>query len=156
MKWLGGKTGKTYRLLSEAEFEYAARAGTATPFWWGASISPDQANYDGSVAPYEGGGKKGEYRQKTLPVKSFKPNPWGLYQVHGNVYSWTEDCYAKSYEGAPSNGSAKTTGDCTSRVLRGGSWVSNPLNLRAAYRNNNNPSIRDNNLGFRVARTLNP
>ena len=102
--WRGfrSKTGKEYRLLSEAEREYAARAGTTTPFWWGSSITPEQANYDGSTDPYKGGGAKGEYRQKTLPVKSFKPNPWGLYQVHGNVWEWVEDCWNGNYDGAPS------------------------------------------------------
>ena len=84
LEWLTQKTGRSYRLLSEAEWEYACRAGTKTPFWWGSSITPDQANYDGNYT-YDGGGSKGEYRQKTLPVDSFEPNPWGLYQVHGNV-----------------------------------------------------------------------
>ena len=120
--WLSKKTGKSYRLLSEAEREYVARAGTATPFWWGSSITPEQANYNGNYV--YAGGQKGEYRSKTLPVKSFKPNPWGLYQVHGNVYDWVEDCYHDSYNGAPTDGSAWTSGDCTYRVLRGGSWYS--------------------------------
>jgi formylglycine-generating enzyme required for sulfatase activity/uncharacterized caspase-like protein len=135
VKWLSDKTGKKYRLLSEAEWEYVARAGTATPFWWGKSITPDQANYDGSVDPYQGGGSKGEYRQKTVPVKSFKPNPWGLYQVHGNVWEWTEECWNENYEGAPNDGSAITTGDCKNHVLRGGSWYNCPGDLRAAVRN---------------------
>ena len=93
--WLSRKTGKTYRLLSEAEREYVARAGTTTPFWWGSTISTSQANYDGNST--YGSGSKGEYRQKTVPVDSFQPNPWGLYQVHGNVWEWTEDCYKDSY-----------------------------------------------------------
>ena len=154
--WLSKQTGKTYRLLSEAEAEYVARAGTTTPFWWGSSITPEQANYDGSVDPYKGGGEKGEYRKKTLPVKSFEPNPWGLYQVHGNAWSWVEDCWHDNYSGAPVDGSAWTTGDCGRRVLRGGSWYNYPRNLRAAYRYRNNPDYRNNNNGFRLARTLNP
>ena len=97
--------------LSEAEREYVARAGTTTPFWWGSSITPEQANYNGNYV-YAGGGSKGEYRAKTVPVKSFKPNPWGLYQVHGNVWEWVEDCWNDSYSGAPADGSAWTTGDC--------------------------------------------
>ncbi len=149
--WLSKKTGKSYRLLSEAEREYVTRAGTKTPFWWGSSITPEQANYDGSVDPYKGGGAKGEYRQKTLPVKSFKPNPWGLYQVHGNVWEWVEDCWHGNYEGAPADGSAWTTGDCKYRVLRGGSWNVYPQILRAAYRVNDYPDYRYGSRGFRVA-----
>ncbi len=154
--WLSKKTGKGYRLLTEAEREYAARAGSTSAFWWGSSITPDQANYNGSTEPYKGGGSKGEYRQKTLPVKSFKPNLWGLYQVHGNVWEWTEDCWHASYAGAPSDGSAWTTGNCSARVLRGGSWDSIPQFLRAAFRIFLSPVYRDNNIGMRVARTLNP
>jgi formylglycine-generating enzyme required for sulfatase activity len=152
--WLSQKTGKDYRLPSEAEWEYACRAGSVTPFWWGASITPEQANYDGSVEPYKGGGKKGEYRRKTLPVKSFEPNPWGLYQVHGNVWEWCEDLWHDNYNGAPTDGSAWTTGDSPYRVLRGGSWVDNPRALRSACRNLGNPRSRLRFRGFRVARTL--
>ena len=154
--WLSKKTGKEYRLLSEAEREYATRAGTATPFWWGRSITPALANYHGSAEPYKGGGSKGEYRQKTLPVKSFKANPWGLYQVHGNIWEWVEDCWNENYNGAPSDGSARTTGDCSLRVLRGGSWFSFPQDLRAAQRVGFIPVVRDESVGFRLARTLNP
>jgi formylglycine-generating enzyme required for sulfatase activity len=148
--WLSKQTGKSYRLLSEAEYEYAARARTATPFWWGSSITPEQANYDGNYV-YAGGGSKGAYRAKTVPVKSFKPNPWGLYQVHGNAWSWVEDCWHDNYDGAPSDGSAWTSGDCTYRVLRGGSWNINPQILRAAYRYSINPQGRGTDRGFRVA-----
>ena len=123
--WLSKQTGKSYRLLSEAEYEYSARAGTTTPFWWGSSITPEQANYDGNYV-YAGGGSRGAYRARTVPVKSFKPNPWGLYQVHGNAWSWVEDCWHDNYDGAPSDDSAWTSGDCTYRVLRGGSWGINP------------------------------
>jgi formylglycine-generating enzyme required for sulfatase activity len=141
--WLSRKTGKAYRLLSEAEREYVTRAGTETPYWWGSTITPEQASY-----------AAGESRQKTVPVKSFKPNPWGLYQVHGNVYEWVEDCWNDGYNGAPSNGSAWTAGDCTYRVLRGGSWNLNPQLLRSAFRINNTPADRDKDEGFRVARGL--
>ncbi len=154
--WLSKKTGKEYRLLSEAEREYAARAGTTTPFWWGRSITPALANYNGSAEPYQGGGSKGEYQKKTLPVKSFKPNPWGLYQVHGNVWEWAEDCWNDNYNGAPDDGSVRTTGDCSKRVLRGGSWLVDPWILRAARRSRVNTTCWYNNLGFRVARTLTP
>src|SRR5262249_20788523 len=88
--WLSGKTGKTYRLLSEAEREYVTRAETSTAFWWGTSVSTNQANYDGRFG-YEGG-PSGQYRERTMPVDSFQANPWGLYQMHGNVWEWTEDC----------------------------------------------------------------
>jgi formylglycine-generating enzyme required for sulfatase activity len=155
--WLNGKVkGQPYRLLSEAEWEYACRAATATPFWWGSSITPAQANYDGSAEPYKGGGAKGEYRQKTVPVESFAANPWGLYQVHGNVWEWCADCWNGAYNGAPADGSAWTTGDCDNRVLRGGSWLSDPWSLRAAYRGRSSADDRDFILGFRLARTLNP
>lgn len=153
VKWLSRKTGKDYRLLSEAEWEYAARAGTTTPFWWGKSISPDQANYDGNYT-YAGGGNKGEWRQKTVPALSFQPNPWGLYQAHGNVWEWVEDCWNENYNGAPTNGSAWTTGDCGRRVVRGGSWNNSPGDLRAAYRFGYFTGRRSLSSGFRVARTL--
>jgi formylglycine-generating enzyme required for sulfatase activity len=154
--WLSKKTGKQYRLLSEAEREYVARAKTTTPFWWGGSITTVQANYDGSVDPYKAGGEKGESRRKTLPVKSFQPNPWGLYQVHGNVWEWVEDCWNDSYKGAPTDGSAWKAGDCSRRVLRGGSWVNGPWCARAAYRGEGSTDSRNDLYGFRLARTLNP
>ena len=151
--WLSKKTGKTYRLLSEAEQEYVTRAGTTTPFWWGHSISTTQANYDGSHT--YGNDLKGEFRGRTVPVDMFEPNRWGLYQVHGNVWDWTEDCYHPSYQGAPADGSAWTSSDCSHHVVRGGSWHAYPGELRSASRNNgifptNGPDV----LGFRVARTL--
>jgi formylglycine-generating enzyme required for sulfatase activity len=157
--WLSGKTGKTYRLLSEAEREYAARAGTTTAFWWGSSISTSQANYDGSAKrPWPFRRTTGEYRQKTVPVDSFAPNPWGLYNVHGNVWEWVEDCWHDSYLGAPSDGSAWTTAFTggSRRVIRGGSWHFYPQYLRAAGRIGNTSGVRDDGVGFRLARTLNP
>jgi formylglycine-generating enzyme required for sulfatase activity len=152
--WLSRKTRKTYRLLSEAEREYVTRAATTTPFWWGASISTQQANYNGNET--YGNGPKGEYRQRTLPVDSFEPNPWGLYQVHGNVWEWTQDCYHDSYAGAPSNGSAWTTGDCILRVVRSDSWRGLPRSLRSANRIGLTTDNRVFDLGFRLARTLTP
>jgi formylglycine-generating enzyme required for sulfatase activity len=147
--WLSRRTGKSYRLLSEAEREYVTRAGTTTLFWWGSTISTGQANYDGSYSR-----PKGEYRQRTVPVDSFQPNAWGLYQVHGNVWEWTGDCYHDSYGGALRNGSARTTGDCSLRVVRGGSWIDNPGDLRAALRGRITIGVREDYLGFRVGRTL--
>jgi formylglycine-generating enzyme required for sulfatase activity len=150
--WLSKKTGRHYRLLSEAEREYVARAGTATPFWWGSSIAANQANYDGTHT--YGGGVKGEYRKETLPVGSFEANPWGLYQVHGNVYDWVEDCFHENYQSAPSDGTAWITGECPYRVLRGGSGSSEPQYLRAAFRTGTYPDDRHYDIGFRVARML--
>src|SRR5262245_22588978 len=120
VRWIAEKTLRPYRLLSEAEREYVTRAGTAPPFWWGGSISSEQANYGGDFK--YGCGGRGVYRQRTARVDSFVPNPWGLYQVHGNVYEWVQDCWNRNYEGAPSDGSAWLTGDCARRVMRGGSW----------------------------------
>ncbi len=152
--WVSKTTGKSYRLLSESEWEYSARGGTTTPFWWGSSISTSQANYNGTPTYY--GGKKGEDRQKTVPVDSFTPNPFGLYQMHGNVQQWVEDCNHDNYTGAPGDGSAWTSGDCSRRVLRGGSWGSYPWVVRAASRYWASPDGRNNDVGLRVARTLTP
>ena len=154
VKWLSNRTGKTYRLLSEAEREYVTRAGTTTPFWWGSSISTDQANYDGSFSyPPLSGVLTGIFRGKTMPVDAFAPNPWGLYQVHGNVYEWVEDCWHRSYWSAPTDGSPWTNGNCTRNVLRGGAWNSAPWQLRSSARN----VIVDaeNRIGMRVARVIN-
>lgn len=151
--WLSKKTGKSYRLLSESEREYVTRAGAYTPFWWGAGISTDDANYDGSRT-YGGGGKKGENRQKTVPVNSFEPNPFGLSQVHGNVWEWTADCWNDNHDSAPGDGSALETGGCSARVLKGGAWNSDPAELRSASRLGAAPDARTSSYGFRVARDL--
>jgi formylglycine-generating enzyme required for sulfatase activity len=148
--WLTRKTGKPYRLLSEAEREYVTRANTTTQFWFGSSLSTDHVNYDGS--PYMG--PKGEHRKQTLPVNSFKPNPFGLYQVHGNVWEWTQDCWYPNYRGAPTDGSAWLAGNCGRRVVRGGSWNSEAEFIRAAYRYYWEKGTRNAITGFRVARTL--
>ena len=150
--WLAKKTGKSYRLLSEAEREYVTRAGTTTPFWWGNSISASQANYNGNFT--YGNGVKGEFRMRTVPVDSFEPNPWDLYQVHGNVYDWTGDCWHDSYQGAPVDGSPWTSGDCLCCVARGGSWDVDPGVLRSADRYMSIPGYRFRNVGFRLGRTL--
>lgn len=149
--WLSRYTGKLYRLMSEAEREYITRAGTTTPFWWGSSISSEQANYDGTQRYVDE--PTGRFRQNTLPVDSFQPNPWGFYDVSGNTWDWVEDCYHDSYDGAPPDGSAWTSGDCNRRVLRGGSWGSQPRNLRSAARYRLSPVVRGDWYGFRVART---
>ena len=151
--WLNQTTGKTFRLLSESEREYVARAGTQTAFWWGDSITTAQANYGGTGKSYNGS-PKGEYRQATVPVSSFAPNPFGLYNVHGNVSEWAEDCSHDTYSGAPADGSAWTTG-CSGnyRVLRGGAWRSVSAILRSALRSRNAPDYRSYDVGFRLARS---
>ena len=154
VSWLSRRTGQTYRLLSESEWEYVARAGTTTPFHFGATISTDQANYDGNY-PY-GSGRKGKYRKKTVPVGSFAANRFGLHDVHGNVWEWVQDCWNSGYQGAPRDGSAWERGDCSKRVLRGGSWVDGPRVLRCAIRSRFPSGLRDGKLGFRIARTLTP
>jgi formylglycine-generating enzyme required for sulfatase activity len=153
-EWLSRKTGKVYRLLSEAEWEYVARAGTTTPFWWGPSITTELANHNGNLT--YGRGLRGEYRGRTVPVDTFEPNPWGLFNVHGNVQEWTADCWNPSNQGNPGDGSARSTGDCRERVIRGGSWYVAPQYLRAAFRIWVNSNSQYNTLGFRMARTLNP
>jgi formylglycine-generating enzyme required for sulfatase activity len=140
--WLSKKTGKRYRLLSEAEREYVARAGSTTPFWWGSAISTNQANYNG---------------MGTMPVDSFQPNPWGLYQVHGNVWEWVEDCYKQHlWLGAPSDGSASRADNCSAAVVRGGSWNNYPRDLRSAGRIGFVSDWRVSASGFRLGRTLIP
>jgi formylglycine-generating enzyme required for sulfatase activity len=152
--WLSRKTGKSYRLLSEAEREYVGRAGTTTPFWWGSSLSGSQANYNGTRT--YNGQPLGENRQRTLPVESFSPNPWGLYQVYGNNYDWVEDCWHDDYYGAPADGSAWVFESCKGHVVRGGSWTSAPWILRSAFRGWFPTAFRSSNHGFRIARTLMP
>ncbi len=154
LRWLSRKGGAEYRLLSEAEWEYAARAGTTTPFHFGSTISTDQANYDGEST--YGSGRKGIYRKKTVPVGSFQSNAFGLHDVHGNVYEWVADCWNGSYAGAPGDGAAWTRGECEKRVLRGGSWDFKPRGARSANRLRYRTDNRHNYYGFRVARTLTP
>ena len=150
---LNARTGKKYRLLTEAEWEYAARAGTATKYPWGNAASHEYANYGKDECC--GGLASGRDRwEKTSPVGSFPANAFGLYDMHGNVWEWVEDCYADSYSGAPSNGGARTGNNSCYRVYRGGSWNFDPRVLRSANRIRNTPDIRINLLGFRLARTL--
>ena len=155
VEWLSGRTGKGYRLMSEAEWEYAARAGTVGPFHFGRTISTDEANYDGRYT--YGSGDKGVYRRRTVAVGSFPANDYGLHDAHGNAWEWVEDCWHDNYYRAPLDGSAWTSGvDCSKRVLRGGSWGNVPRNLRSASRLRLTAGSRINLSGFRVARTLTP
>ena len=137
------------RLPTEAEWEYACRAGTKTAFAFGDSLSSQQANFDGDY-PY-GGASKGVDLKKTTPAGSFEPNAWGLHDMHGNVYEWCEDRYHSSYEGAPTDGSAWITGGTSDRVVRGGSWGANGRHCRSANRNRVDHDARHVDLGFRVA-----
>ena len=143
-----------YRLPTEAEWEYACRAGTTTPFHFGPTLSTDYANYDGADEQYGayGPGTRGEYRKETTPVDHFEgANPYGLYDLHGNVYEWCQDHWHGSYEGAPSDGSAWVEGgDSNRRVIRGGSWINYPWYCRSASRYGYNAENRDGYIGFRV------
>ena len=160
VQWLSGETDKPYRLLSEAEWEYVARAGTTTPFHTGETISPAQANYNGKYT--YGSGQKGAYKEKTVPVTvpvpvgSYAANGFEVYDVHGNVWEWVADCWNDSYRGAPTDGSAWESGECSQRVLRGGSWINLPEYLRSAVRSRLGTRIRSGSNGFRLARTLTP
>lgn len=152
IRWLNRKTGKTYRLLSESEWEYAARAGTTTPFAFGETLSAGQANYDGRYT--YGNGTKGVNRGRTMPVGSFPANAFGLHDMHGNVWEWVEDCWHEDYEGAPADGSARVHETCDARSFRGGAWANAPSVLRSATRSGGDPAWRHDILGFRVARSL--
>ena len=163
VRWLSDETGQSYRLLSESEWEYMARAGTSTHYWWGDAIGHNRANCDGCGSPWDA--------LQTAPVGSFSANAFGLHDVHGNVYEWVQDCYHANYDGAPGDGSAWETQSCQQRRTRGGSWNSLPRYLRSANRGSNPPSDRglvrqvrvsdfvvgfrtEYIIGFRVARAL--
>lgn len=142
--WLSEQTVQLYRLTCEAEWEYACRAGTTTPFYTGETINSDQANF-------------GSEHNQTLPVGSFAPNAFGLYDMHGNIWEWMQDCWHDNYQNAPDDGSAwleKESGDCNRRVVRGGSWSIDPRILRSAVHNWGYIDAALNNLGFRITRDL--
>lgn len=149
--WLSEQCGQQYRLPMEAEWEYACRAGTAKPFCFGEAINTDQANYDGNYV--YGKGRKGNYRQQTVEVGQFPANPWGLYDMHGNVWEWTGSGYDEKYGGAELR-IVSNRDSSGPRVLRGGSWYSEPLRLRSAARNRLDPRSWSTYVGFRLARTL--
>jgi formylglycine-generating enzyme required for sulfatase activity len=144
--WLSRKTGKPYRLLSEAEWEYAARAGTTTRFPWGDDPGKNLANFVGSGSRWSA--------QRTAPVDSFSANSFGLHNMIGNVLEWVQDCYDDRPEAAYADGRPWESGDCGNRLMRGGSWYGGPENARAAARSRAGPGLRVNYVGFRVARSL--
>ncbi|MBT8472485.1 MAG: SUMF1/EgtB/PvdO family nonheme iron enzyme [Marinicaulis sp.] len=147
-RWLSAKTGNTYRLPSEAEWEFAARAGNAGPLSINGALSPTVANYNGN---YPFAGPRGEFRERTTPVASFAPNAYGLFDMHGNVWEWTSDCWAASHAGNPGDGSPRS-GECSSRVLKGGAWNTGGWRLRSAHRIEKRAAARENDIGFRVVR----
>jgi formylglycine-generating enzyme required for sulfatase activity len=145
---LSQMTGRNYRLPSEAEWEYACRAGTTTPFYFGETITADLVNYNGTST--YASEPKSQYRQQTTPVGSFPPNAFGLYDMHGNVWEWCQDTWHETYQGAPNNGTVWIGNDNLYRLLRGGSWYNGPRVCRSAYRNFYGPVVRNDVLGFRV------
>jgi formylglycine-generating enzyme required for sulfatase activity len=146
ISWLSRKTGQNYRLLTESEWEYVARAGSTTRYSWGPEVDRNKANCDGC-------GSRWDSRQ-TAPVGRFKANGFGLHDLLGNVSEWVEDCWNKTYRGAPSDGSAWNSGKCGRRVLRGGSWLDSYVDVRSAYRISNRFKTRFGTNGFRIAKTL--
>ena len=145
-KWLSAETGSTYRLPTEAEWEYAGRAGTDTRYSWGDDLQFGKANCDGCNA--------GDPVEKTTEVGQYDPNPWHLYDIHGNVWEWTLDCWNRNYGAAPTDGTAWTTGDCARRVVRGGSWIASPFFVRSATRHFYSAENRVSLVGFRVVREI--
>ena len=144
-QWMSKKTGKTYRLPTAAEWEYAARAGTTTPFYWGQAVGSGNAVCDGCGTAWD--------NKQPAPVGSLPPNPLGLYDMAGNVWQWTQDCYDESYKATPTDGSAAIGMDSCYRVARGGSWNIRPGGVRSAARGWLDPTGRFDYLGFRLART---
>ena len=152
---LSAMTGQQYRLPSEEEWEYAARAGTQTRYWWGEQASHEYMNYGKDECC--GGLASGRDRwENTAPVGQFPANAFGLHDMNGNVFEWVEECWHVSYAGAPTDGNARTSGECGWLVLRGGSWYSAPWSARAAGRIGGDMSDRGNGYGFRPARIVSP
>ena len=146
VRWLSARTGKTYRLLSESEWEYVARAGTETAYSWGDSIGVNRANCDGCGSQWDS--------EQTAPVGSFAANAWGVHDMHGNVKEWVQDCWHSDYEDAPTDGSARESKEECSRVSRDGCWYNDLSDLRSAYRGLFSSDFRFKGIGFRVARDL--
>ena len=146
LEWLSKKTGHKYRLPTEAEWEFAARAGTTTEFWWGNQVGENLANCRDCKSLWS--------KKRSAPVGSFKPNPFGLYDVHGNEWEWLQDCWNPSHIGAPIDGSVRLDGNCKFRVIRSGSWYYFSKNMRSAWRSKNDVRVRSYGIGMRVLREL--
>ncbi|MCW8930364.1 MAG: formylglycine-generating enzyme family protein [Gammaproteobacteria bacterium] len=140
------KPKKLYRLPSEAEWEYASRAGSKTKYWWGNKVGSNKANCDNCDSQWD--------NTKTAPVNSFNHNLFSLNDTLGNVYEWVEDCWNNTYKNAPEDGSAMLSGDCKFRVVRGGSWRDCPNSMRSAYRSYYPSEQRYNEVGFRIAQSI--
>ena len=145
-KWLSQRTGKRYRLPSEAEWEYAARAGTTTNYWFGDDAGKEDLNCRKCKGAWPD--------HRNAPVGQYKPNPWGVYDMHGNAYEWTADCWTGDYTGAPRDGSARRDGDCSLRAIRGGSWYYFSRQSRSASRAKNPAAVKSYWLSFRVVREI--
>lgn len=160
VQWLSKKTSLNYRLLTEAEWEYAARAGTSTSYPWGDTASHEYANYGkenyGKDECCEGLAQGKDEWVYTAPVGRFAANAWGLYDMSGNVGEWVQECYHKTYKKTPKDGSAWEENSCEKHVLRGGSWLAEPPGLRSASRGQNFPILPAHLhfIGFRIARTI--
>jgi formylglycine-generating enzyme required for sulfatase activity len=150
--WLSKVTGDIIRLPTEAEWEYACRAGTTTPFWTGETITTGQANFDGNYT--YGGSEKGISRGKTTPVTQFFPNPWGLYDMHGNVWEWCASIFDEEYNGLELEDAGFNEEELSERVVRGGSWHNVPGGIRSAIRNKLRPDYRYLRVGFRIVREI--
>ena len=150
--WLSKSSGHAYRLLSEAEWEYAARGGSKAAFSFGAAITSAQANFDASTKTDLN--PEGKNRAQTVPVGSFPANAFGLHDMHGNVWEWTDDCWRDEYNGAPADSGPVATADCSGRVLRGGSWEDSVSDLRVSARVSSHDQERSYADGIRVARDL--
>lgn len=148
--WLSEHTASNVRLATEAEWEYACRAGTETPFWTGQTITTDQANFDGNYT--YGGSEKGVARGQTTPVDMFKPNPWGLHDMHGNIWEWCASIYDEAYTGLERGNAGYDQTDLRERVVRGGSWYNVPGGIRSASRNKLTPNFHYFKVGFRIVR----